>query len=713
LDIKTRTDFNPCAAWLPTVKTGADGKFSATYTNPDTLTRYRVIAVVLHGKRKFGSSSTDYTVDKPIMLEPAAPRYASEGDNLMPKVLVQNNSKFEGTWEISLNTTSITQAGTGSPGAPAARTITLKPGGAETVYFETKFVNTGTAQWVWSARPLEIKGGEELTPVLARDLSDKAETKFEVTYPVPLMRQIQFVAMRNDGRHNLLEGLKPELLDGRGHIDLELSNSLLLEGSGAIDYLLKYPYGCVEQTTSSLMPWFAVRDLKSLVPGFRKKTESQVANAIQKGADRLLTMQTRDGGLSYWPGGTQAEKWATSYGGLGLLLAREHGANVPESSIKQLTAWLVKSLNAKIDSQHSYYAWNMETRARALYVLALAKQPQVAMQNKLLDSTDKLSPTGRAYLALAIYISGSDKANQHAAAIALLKNNAPRQQSNHWMRHSADNAMQVLAWSEISPDSEQVDLAMRKLIANRNPYGHWRTTWCNSWALQAMASYARNVEKNRAPSTLQLVTAEGTKTITLDKDSPTQNIRVMLQPDVKLLAATNGKAFANVKLSAKPLLAPTGAWGHKGLSIARKYERLLADGTTQAMGQPRVGDLIKVTLDITIPYALDYVVIEDRLPSLFEAVNNDFASQSTRFRTNTDNSWNVNHKELRSDRASFFINRSWRSGTRSLSYLARVTSAGVATAPAAKVEAMYDPEQIALSESKTMTTLKKEAIAGD
>ena len=713
-EVKLRSNFNPCAVWLPRVTTDADGRFTTTYKNPDTLTRYRVIAVVLHGKNKFGSASTDYTVDKPIMLEPAAPRYASEGDKLMPKVLVQNNSKFEGSWEISLATTSITMAGSGSAGAPASKTITLKPGGSETVYFHAKFVDTGTARWTWSARPVEIKGDEKLTPVLARDLSDKAETKFEVTYPVPLMRQVEFVSMRNNGHHDLLNKLKPELLDGRGHIDLELSNSLLLEGAGAVDFLLNYPYGCVEQTTSSLMPWFAVRDLKSLVPGFKTKTESEVIKAIQKGADRLLTMQTRDGGLAYWPGGTRAEKWATSYGGLGLLLAREHGADVPETSIKQLTSWLVKSLAQKeTPAQNTYSNWNIETRARALYVLALAKQPQVAMQNKLLDIADQLSPTARAYLALAIYISGSDKANQHASAIALLKNTTPRTKQNHWMRHSADNAMTLLAWSEIAPQSDQVDIAMRKLIANRNPYGHWRTTWCNSWALQAMASYARNVEKNRAPSTLQLVTAEGTKTITLDNDSPTQTLRIPLKQNLKLLASTNNKAFANVKLSAKPNIAPTGSWGHKGLSVARRYERVLANGTTQPMGQPHVGDLIKVSLDITFPYALDYVVIEDRLPSLFETVNNDFASQSSRFRTNSDSSWNVAHKELRSDRASFFVNRSWRGGTRTISYLARVTSAGVATAPAAKVEAMYDPEQLALSESKTLTTLRKEAVAGE
>ncbi|MBT8045355.1 MAG: hypothetical protein KJO79_10430, partial [Verrucomicrobiae bacterium] len=705
--LKVRTDFDPCAVWLPKVKTDADGRFSATFTNPDTLTRYRVIAVVLHGESKFGDATTDYTVDKPIMLEPAAPRYASEGDQLKPKVLVQNNSDFEGTWEISLATTSLTQA---APSVPNTKTITLQPGGQSTVYFDVKFVNTGTATWTWSAKPLEIKGDTELTPVLARDLSDMAETKFKITYPVPLMRQVEFVSMKDNGQNNLLHGLKPELLEGRGHIDLDLSNSLLLEAGGAVDFLLNYPYGCVEQTTSALMPWFAVRDLKSLVPGFRDKRETDISKAIQAGADRLLTMQTRDGGLAYWPGGTRAEKWATSYGGLGLLLAKKHGAEVPDAAVERITAWLAQSLKQKPDAALSKYRqWNHETRARALYVLSLAGKSEAALQNKMLDERQTMTPTARAFLAMAIQASGGDS----ATALSLIEDDTPRQVSEHWMRYHSDNAMQVLAWSEIAPQNEKVHDAMRKMLANRNPYGHWRTTWCNSWALQAMASYARNVEKDRQPSTIQLVTHGATKTITLDTNSPTQTVRIPLEEGMKLIASCNNRAFANVKLSAKPKLAPTGPWGHKGLSIVRRYERLLADGTTQPMGQPHVGDLIKVSLDITFPYAIDYVVIEDRLPSLFETVNNDFASQSSRFKTNSDSSWSVAHKELRSDRASFFINRSWRGGTRSIAYLARVTSAGVATAPAAKVEAMYDPEKIALSNSKTLTTLRKETIAGE
>lgn len=709
LDLKTRTDFNPCAVWKPTLTTDADGKFTATYQNPDTLTRYRVIAVALHGQNKFGSATTHYTVDKPIMLEPAAPRFASEGDQIQPKVLVQNNSTFEGTWEVSLATTSITLA---NNNAPMSKTITLQPGGAQTVYFDVKMAGTGTSRWIWTAKPIELNSQSQITPALARDLSDQAESRFKVTYPVPLMRQTRFVSMNNDSSRDLLDGLDPKLLNGRGHIDLELSNSLLLEAGEAVNFLLHYPYGCVEQTSSSLMPWFAVRDLKSLVPGFDKKSESDIAQAIQAGADRLLTMQTRDGGLAYWPGGKEPTKWASAYGGMALLLARQHGAVVPDSAIDNLSEWIAGSLKdgpTQAADHRWRNTWDMETRARALYVLALAKKPQAAIQNKMFDQANQLNPSARCFLALAIHHSGGDREQ----TIALLNNNTPRTKSNHWMRYHADDAIRVLAWSEIDPQNDSTTEAMRRLIDQRNPLGHWRTTWCNSWSLQAMASYARNVEKERAPSTLQLVLNGDTKSITMDKNSPSKTIRIPLQKGIKVIANTDNTTYAKIKLSAKPEIAPVGPWAHNGLSITRSYDRVLANGTMEPMGQPHVGDLIQVNLAITFPEAIDYVVIEDRLPALFETVNNDFESQRSRFKTNSDNSWNITHKELRSDRAVFFFDRSWRSGSRTISYLARVTSAGSAIAPSAKVEAMYDPEKIAISKSRSLTTLRKETIVSE
>ncbi|GAA5495086.1 alpha-2-macroglobulin [Rubritalea halochordaticola] len=697
-DIKPRNNFDPCAAWFPTVITDSKGQFKLSFNTPDTLTRYRVMATALSGADRFGSTSTDLVVSKNIMLEPKPPRFASEGDTMTQRVLVQNASKLSGTWDVSLTADSLTKV-IGATENTLTKSVTLTAGEQATVSFDVSFINTGETQWTWRAIPRELEG-TELTSATRSEYSDAMINKFEVTYPRPLLRHANFIRFEdgNENRINLVANVNPILMNGRGHADLELSNSLLLEAGGAVDYLLRYPYGCVEQTTSSLMPWFAVRDLKSTVPGFANTSEKKVKEAIQKGANRLLSMQTSSGGLSYWPGEGEATDWATAYGGMALLLAKQQGANVPDSAIDGITKYLAESLRKP--AKPNYNQWHADTECRALYVLALAGKPQQAFQNKFYDMKDKLGDSSRAFLALAIHHSGGAKDQ----AISLLTEPVKDDPNSYWMRYRANVPSQLLAWSTIDPKGEQADLKLQELLAKRGQQGHWHTTWVNGWALHAMAAYARYVESERSDSTITLHLASGTKTIQLSKNQPVQNLRLPLEEVQNLEASSDHKAFARVVISAKPEVAPVGPVGHSGLAIKRRYERVTSDGKTSPLLYPKVGDLVLVTLDITFADELQYVAIDDPLPSTFEIVNEDFASQAAFVKSKKN--WKVARTELRDDRALFFLNRSWRGRTDSVSYLARITAEGEVHAPPAKVEAMYDPSKYALSGARTITTTR-------
>jgi uncharacterized protein YfaS (alpha-2-macroglobulin family) len=161
-----------------------------------------------------------------------------------------------------------------------------------------------------------------------------------------------------------------------------------------------------------------------------------------------------------------------------------------------------------------------------------------------------------------------------------------------------------------------------------------------------------------------------------------------------------------MKVSGKPAIAPIAPVANNGLSIDRFYEKVLPSGQTEVLTQPSLGDLIRVTLRVTLPSDdTRYLVVDDPLPSIFEAVNTDFASQSggQAIRT-SQNDWNISHSELRSDRAVFFMDHVYRKGTYSLTYLARCTVGGEVNVPPAKVESMYDPDSFALSASQKFTT---------
>ncbi|HEX3870475.1 MAG TPA: alpha-2-macroglobulin family protein, partial [Pirellulales bacterium] len=72
-----RKDFEACALWNASLRTDAEGRIAATCTAPDNLTRFRVIAVVQTARDQFGSGESSFEVNKPVMIEPALPRFAN------------------------------------------------------------------------------------------------------------------------------------------------------------------------------------------------------------------------------------------------------------------------------------------------------------------------------------------------------------------------------------------------------------------------------------------------------------------------------------------------------------------------------------------------------------------------------------------------------------------------------------------------------------
>ncbi|MBN8459260.1 MAG: hypothetical protein J0M04_15625 [Verrucomicrobia bacterium] len=695
-----RKNFDPCATWAPALTTDAQGRFSHTCTLPDTLTRYRVIAVAHHKASRFGNAESAVIANKPLMLEPKTPRFANQGDTISPRLLVQNASDYTGTWRITYRA----HAATGSPVCRGlgeeSQTVTLAPGASANLDFPSVLENTGEAVSEWHAEPVSLTN-TQLTPVLARSLSDSVRARYPVHYPVPLLRENRFVKLDQPGAgRNLLENLDQSLLEGRGELELEFSTSPLADIGGSVDYLLHYPHGCAEQTTSSMMPWFAVEPLRTVIPAFAKVSKEQTAEAIQAGVDRLLTMQLANGSFSYWPAASDASDWTSSYAGIGLILAKESGARVPDAAIAKLANYLTERLRKMTFAKD---VWEFDHHARDLWFLALAGKPQAAYQNTLRDRLGNLSPDGRAFLALAF--AQSRKPADLATARSILASNKPIMVSDDWwMPFGTDNATKLLAWATIDVNAPETIALLDRLLNDRNPYGHWNNTWANGWGLLAITRYAKLEKTAQASANLTLQTPEGPQTITLDPKSPTAARTLALGPDLKAVLSNDQRAFVRLRLAAKPAIAPLKPVASNGMSIDRFYEKVNADGSVSTLTEPAVGDLVKVTLRVTLGSDdTRYIVIEDPLPAVFEAVNNDFASQRSMIAPGQgDGSWNVSHKELRDDRAVFYLDYVSAKGTYSISYLARCTLAGNAMAPPAKVESMYDPSKVALSASRNM-----------
>ncbi len=747
-----RKNFIVTPLWLASGMTDAQGRLTANVTAPDSLTRYRIMAVAAHGVDRFGSAESAFKINKPLMVEPAVPRFARLGDEFLVKAVVHNTTPNSGAVEVTLDLDATASfiaekrdfipASLNPPDGGTAKqrkiVLQIKAGESAAAAFPVEFVQLGTAAWKWSAR----------SAGWAAEVSDATVSNFEVNHPVPELRHVSYTRLKADEPvENLIKNVNPALLEGEGTLSAGISNSRLYEARDALDYVLTYPYGCAEQTTSATLPWLALGKYEPLFP--EQLGNGKAKEAIQSGVNKLLQMTTDEGGLAYWPGGQESSLWATSYGGLMLLRARDQGANVPEDAINKLVDFLSKKLRGLDEEQDLYVVTDS---AMALYTLAKAGKPEPAYQNLLFGRRDKLPEAARLYLGLAMCLSNTpdqqikdaigwkppappappkteskskvadsktkpkgktdtkskDKDKPKPKVVAATP---PPVVWSHWAGNGANKALRLIVYTHLGLTTEAESLAVSILQA-RNGRGEWGNTFSNAWALTALAAYERSLKKTGEP--LVANARWDTQDLPLNLGAGFSSAKVnfalndaLSAKPLSLTLPAGREAFARIEARSFPPQRDF-AGENKGYAIERSYEELNMDGTTSGTDDLRVGDMVVVTLKIEIGGGDRYLAIDDALPAVFEAINPEFGTQTERegeALPDGTEAWFCDHREIRTDRALFFTDYAPAKGKFSLQYLARVIAEGDTIAPPARIEAMYQPEKYGLSPTQRVRTL--------
>ena len=123
---------------------------------------------------------------------------------------------------------------------------------------------------------------------------------------------------------------------------LEVSSVPPMNLQKRLDYLIEYPYGCIEQTTSAVFPQLVLNQLTDL-DDYRK---ALIEKNIKAGINRLQNFQVNDGGFSYWPNEANSDDWGTNYAGHFLLEAQNRGYLVSESMMQQWKIFQRNKANA-------------------------------------------------------------------------------------------------------------------------------------------------------------------------------------------------------------------------------------------------------------------------------------------------------------------------------------------------------------------------------
>lgn len=456
------------------VRLDTNGTAAIAFTLPPFEGRVRVVAIAA-GAAVVGAAVRPLVVAGPVGVQVAVPRHAVPGDELEAIVTLRNSTGAARALDVALAAKGAELA----PGVPASRRIELGDGAS------TSFaVRLRTAK--------DPGAATLLASVQADGFTAKAEGEVPVRHLLPFRTDRVGIACEGRQEIRVPTGFTADSIRARLVLDGDPSARLL----GLAESLIEYPYGCAEQTASRC---FALLACRSLLPALHQEGRGvDPTSHLESGVARLLTMQTRSGGLGLWPGMRQASPFCSVHALEVLHGARAAGSLVPEDSLQALENYVERLLAKSTDRA---------LRCFAAATLASAGKPVRGWLARFEE--EATSDEERTLLALAHARLGDKEATlrllappparraQEATASTSARSNADEDESDagpvygaNMLHSSAErrDAWTLRALLLVAPGDARVPLLARTLETRAVASGGWNTQDAGQ-ILVALAAY--------------------------------------------------------------------------------------------------------------------------------------------------------------------------------------------------------------------------------
>ncbi|HJZ97947.1 MAG TPA: alpha-2-macroglobulin family protein, partial [Candidatus Solibacter sp.] len=294
--VRVRSYFPEALYINPEIITDKDGRASVSIPLADSITTWRTAMLASTVRGALGTATSSVKVFQDFFVDLDMPVTLTQGDRISIPVAVYNYSPAKGDVDLQLHEDQwfslVDDAFDKSVSVDSARV-----GGSQ---FTLEAKRIGKFKLTLTAN---MKGDAERADVVVREI--------EV---VPNGREQSLVfngRLENQIEHEVSfpEAAIPEA----SKIFVRLYPGPLSQVVEGMDTLLRMPYGCFEQTSSTTYPNVLALDYmkrtKKLTPEVHAKAEGFIANGYQ----RLLTFEVPGGGFS-WFGNAPANKILTSYG---------------------------------------------------------------------------------------------------------------------------------------------------------------------------------------------------------------------------------------------------------------------------------------------------------------------------------------------------------------------------------------------------------------
>ncbi len=644
--------FKPVALFNTPARSDETGFAKLKFKMPSYMGSVRVM-VVANENDAYGSVSKDIQVSAPLVMLETLPRTLKIGDNftLLTQIFKTENRIKNATLSVRSKNSLIKIS-------PDTQTIDFK--------------SATNLEVMMDANVSDNRIGKELLEfeLKSEDYTYKNEIEIDIK-PINAYTYENNTSLIKAGESK--EFIIKDYILGTTNVTLKLSPTPILDMDKRIKYLLNYPYGCIEQTTSAVLP-------QLFLDKFSTEFDKQKAiNNINAAIERYSNFQTADGGFAYWQGGDESNAWGSNYAGMFLILAKQNGYFVPDSMYER---WLKYEQNFVQKSVYRDYM--MDIKANSLYLLAMAKKPNISEMNLLYDNLNTLSTEAKWQLAAAYKLAGvEDTAKQIASKISI----EPDSKYSFYTYGSLvrDEAIIANAYKQIyGTNNEELLQKISDTLLSKD----YLSTQSTGYALYALAMGANleNMNENFMDATLKI----DDQAYTINQNQ----MQIFSFNDEKAIVSANKDIFVSfgvegVKASENP------AFSNK-ISLDRAFYD--EKGNKISPSEIGSGQTFYMRISVSLNEGANYVsniALTQILPSGWEVSNTLLDDNTPSFIKNS----NYDFIDVRDDKIMWFFGLN-KNRTHHFYIKLNAITPGSYTLSGAYAEAMYDDTYRALSESE-------------
>ncbi len=726
-----RSNFVDALIWQPDVVTNDNGIADVNFKMPDNLTTWRATVKGITANTEVGQQEDKIISRKSLLVRIEAPRFFRQGDEVTISTIVHNYLSSTKNVKISFAPKNVTlvesridKKGTGENEKWNKRNsyVVPIPNNSEVIIdWKVKVINPSDSASLFAEAltneesdavelkiPVHPAGTKVISPVIA-DIAGKISDK-KIEFTIPKNSDVRAA--------NFYFSVSPSL-----------AGTILK----ALDDLVGYPYGCVEQTMSRFLPSIIVANtFKKINAPLKSETLKELPIVVDAGLKRLYSFQHSDGGWGWWTN-DQTNPYMTAYVIYGMSLAKNAGYSVDSVSFNNGIENLTRQLK-------NYSNLDPTTTAFMLYAYTTAMKGMQFDQltySKIINDLIQKDLNSYALALLSISLKNMNSQSLLPSILEKLTKSVHEDKSfaywsgKEWHYSWQEDKVQTTAFVvkallENNSDHALISKAVRWLLNQKQGFS-WQSTQQTASVIFALSDYLKSTNELNPDFNVsiflnnnEILTKRFTKTDIFNEE-PTIKINNFKNHLLKL-----GVNKITIKKTGNGILYFSGviksylsgkkiAVSNKKIHVKREYYILKPQQSDNKIiyskeklnGEVSSGALILVKTHVDVDEKnLQYLILEDMLPSGFEAVKDEDNYQIEGENNNRYYGgfglkpirWFYADKEYHDDKVSFFITNADKS--MDFSYIIRAEIPGEFNVSPAQCYLMYYPEVAGSSASE-------------